>query len=138
MHWCQAYSVRTAGGNAKSPLAASFASRVWVGLAFSSAGDALLRVHDAGVRDDDLYFVLGLASFLIGHIFYVVGFAVGGSLLSFSTAALPFYGCTLSRVVPGAHMLVPLVQSVCAIVLTRCLVPSRCWPAQSPVACSTT
>ena len=53
----------------------SEACRIWfvVGLVCSLAGDVFLMLPD-----DDRRFVAGLASFLLGHVAYIAGFAAGG------------------------------------------------------------
>ena len=55
----------------KSRVARSFALCVGVGLVFGSLGDLLLDFADVY----PLTFLLGLASFLVGHVFYCLAFA---------------------------------------------------------------
>ena len=47
-----------------------------------------------------LFFLGGLGAFLIGHIFYVIGYCVSDSFFSKFLLGLPFYACKFS---PDAH-----------------------------------
>lgn len=66
---------------------------VMFGLFFSFLGDVFL------LKDkEEIFFLLGLGSFLICHIFYIIGFSEGGFFKNFSfKKALPFliYGIGL-------------------------------------------
>ncbi len=63
-----------------------------IGLVFCLGGDAFLMFPDK-------YFVMGLISFLIGHIFYIAAFAVDGGLqLSWWLLPLVVYGVILYRI----------------------------------------
>ncbi len=49
-------------------------------------------------ESDPDYFVVGLASFLIGHLLYIAGFMVGEPLVKSIHVAVPIYGCMSAMV----------------------------------------
>lgn len=48
-----------------------FRNKIAIGLFFCAIGDFLLHMEDHPVHGNDLWFLLGLVSFLIGHIFFM-------------------------------------------------------------------
>ena len=54
---------------------ATYGGRIKFGLLFSSFGDLFLELQE--LEGFDYFFVLGLASFLIGHIWYILAYASG-------------------------------------------------------------
>lgn len=75
-----------------------FAILMLVGFCFSWLGDFLLHV-----RQDKLFFVLGLASFLVGHIFFTSAYCVA-----------------ISRMFPGTPFL-NLLQTIIYVILISAL-----------------
>lgn len=111
------------------------AGQAWIvaGLAFGLLGDVALMLPDRAEGVTDSYFVLGLGSFLLGHVCYVVGFVTRGVHPLFLLAGLLFVGgvaaLTLPRVLAGvrraedgqllvavvAYTVVLAVMVICAI-----------------------
>lgn len=50
----------------------SYATFILLGLVFGFAGDVLLELQEAYPEKQHIFFIAGLSSFLIGHIFYVI------------------------------------------------------------------
>ena len=65
-------------GKTDSPQHRKFGLWIAVGLLFGAGGDVCLQLDD----QSDSFFLPGLASFLIGHIAYIVGMWYGGIRLS--------------------------------------------------------
>jgi uncharacterized membrane protein YhhN len=111
------------------------AGRGWIvaGLVFGLLGDVGLMLSDRRSDVADPYFLLGLGSFLLGHVCYVVGFVTRGVHPLFLLAGLMLVGgisaLTLPRVLSGArragddHLVIPVaayavvlaVMVICAI-----------------------
>lgn len=75
-------------GRGGSNYLANYSTLITVGLIFCSGGDIFLEMEAEaeGPRED--LFVYGLASFLVGHLFYIAAFHTGLHFVSM----LPFYG----------------------------------------------
>lgn len=56
----------------------AYAWLTWIGLILGAAGDVLLQFMDCRPKDRDPFFRAGLGAFLIGHVFYIVAFALLG------------------------------------------------------------
>lgn len=56
----------------------AYAWLVWTGLILGAAGDVLLQFMDCRPKDREPFFRAGLGAFLIGHVFYIVAFALLG------------------------------------------------------------
>jgi uncharacterized membrane protein YhhN len=63
-------------------LASWYGSLILIGLGFGLAGDLLLEVHGP------LWFLLGLGSFLLGHLAYLAAFALEGPVWRIALIAL--------------------------------------------------
>lgn len=56
----------------------AYAWLTWIGLILGAAGDVLLQFMDCRPKDREPFFRAGLGAFLIGHVFYIVAFALLG------------------------------------------------------------
>ena len=56
----------------------AYAWLTWIGLILGAAGDVLLQFMDCRPKDRESFFRAGLGAFLIGHVFYIVAFALLG------------------------------------------------------------
>lgn len=56
----------------------AYAWLTWIGLILGAAGDVLLQLMDCRPKDREPFFRAGLGAFLIGHVFYIVAFALLG------------------------------------------------------------
>ena len=56
----------------------AYAWLTWIGLILGAAGDVLLQCMDCRPKDRERFFRAGLGAFLIGHVFYIVAFALLG------------------------------------------------------------
>lgn len=56
----------------------AYAWLTWIGLILGAAGDVLLQFMDCRTKDREPFFRAGLGAFLIGHVFYIVAFALLG------------------------------------------------------------
>ncbi len=56
----------------------AYAWLTWIGLILGAAGDVLLQFMDCRPKEREPFFRAGLGAFLIGHVFYIVAFALLG------------------------------------------------------------
>lgn len=56
----------------------AYAWLTWIGLILGAAGDVLLQFMDCRPKEREPFFRAGLGAFLIGHVFYIVAFALFG------------------------------------------------------------
>lgn len=56
----------------------AYAWLTWIGLILGATGDVLLQFMDCRPKDREPFFRAGLGAFLIGHVFYIVAFALLG------------------------------------------------------------
>lgn len=56
----------------------AYAWLTWIGLILGAAGDVLLQFMDCRPKERGPFFRAGLGAFLIGHVFYIVAFALLG------------------------------------------------------------
>lgn len=56
----------------------AYAWLTWIGLILGAAGDVLLQFMDCRPKEQEPFFRAGLGAFLIGHVFYIVAFALLG------------------------------------------------------------
>ena len=56
----------------------AYAWLTWLGLILGAAGDVLLQFMDCRPKEREPFFRAGLGAFLIGHVFYIVAFALLG------------------------------------------------------------
>lgn len=56
----------------------AYAWLTWIGLILGTAGDVLLQFMDCRPKEREPFFRAGLGAFLIGHVFYIVAFALLG------------------------------------------------------------
>lgn len=90
---------------------------------FSLAGDVFLMLPESAM-DPQLAFVAGLASFLVAHVFYIVGMALlgvtGGSLVAGAVVAALVIATVGRRIIVGARatdprLFVPVMAYVVVI-----------------------
>lgn len=105
------------------PLAARFPRFILAGLIFSFGGDVLLMLVENGPKDED-FFLLGLGSFLLAQLSYLLGFLSypgAGQLARSPWRAWPFALYLIGIIailwpsIPGP-MRAPVVVYACAIV----------------------
>ena len=56
----------------------AYAWLTWIGLILGAAGDVLLQFMDCRPKEREPFFRAGLGAVLIGHVFYIVAFALLG------------------------------------------------------------
>lgn len=56
----------------------AYAWLTWIGLILGAVGDVLLQFMDCRPKEREPFFRAGLGAFLIGHVFYIVAFALLG------------------------------------------------------------
>ena len=66
----------------------AYAWLVWTGLILGAAGDVLLQFMDCRPKDREPFFRAGLGAFLIGHVFYIVAFALLGRVTGWAALFL--------------------------------------------------
>lgn len=75
----------------------AYAWLTWIGLILGAAGDVLLQFMDCRPKDREPFFRAGLGAFLIGHVFYIVAFALLGRVTGWAVllAAVLFAALSL-------------------------------------------
>lgn len=128
-----AWQAHTIGGlpEARAAGLRSYAVDVGAGLGFSLVGDALLQLDDlqqaaaaggAAAKDPSVYFLCGLASFLVAHVVYIVAFRsrAGGASPGVGVlcggAAAAMFAVLFPALPPG--VLVPAVAVYTTVIAT--------------------
>lgn len=100
---------------------------IMIGLVFCAAGDFFLRLDKAGYKIEPSFFILGLVSFLIGHIFFIIAFWLdGGNGLQLKWGFI-LYGYVaiyvsyiLNNIPKEDYILRGGVTTYCIIIATMC------------------
>jgi uncharacterized membrane protein YhhN len=97
------------------------------GLIFCAGGDYSLRMEEVGTEKDVPYFIIGLVSFLIGHILFIVGFVRDGGngfQMKWGVVLYGFLGGYLSflwQYIPADDTVLRIgVVAYCLIIATMC------------------
>ena len=108
-------------------IAFQYCFTIITGLIFCAGGDFFLRLDKAGYKIEPSFFILGLLSFLIGHIFFIIAFWLDGGnglqlkwgvLIYLYVAIYLFY--ILKRIPQEDNILRTGVTTYCIIIGTMC------------------
>ncbi|RYZ70010.1 MAG: lysoplasmalogenase [Lysobacteraceae bacterium] len=110
---------------ATAPVTPRYRLLICVGLVLSLAGDVFLMLPGD-------WFVFGLASFLLAHLFYVVAFAPGSSAQARLVACLVYAAIAIANLVGllprvPAELHVPVLAYVAVLMLMGALAAARGW-----------